>query len=55
MLVKEINLGPTKIRFFDDECVSNEEEIEEILKSTSRLVQTAYAAQEIRRCEKAAK
>lgn len=55
MLVREMNLGPTKIRFFDDECVSKEEEIEEILKNTSRLVQNAYAAQEIRRREKAAK
>ncbi len=53
MLVKEMNLGPTKVRIFDDECVSGEE-VEKILKKVSQIVQNAYMAQEMRKREKAA-
>lgn len=51
MLVKEMDLGPTKVRFFDDECVSSAEEIEEILKNVSRIVQNDYAAREMKKRE----
>ena len=53
MLVKEMNLGSTKVRIFDDECVSGEE-VEKILKKVSQIVQNAYMAQEMRKREKAA-